>query len=415
MATYTYKARNNSGQLVEGDLTAISEQEVIAQLRQLKFTPVKISQGAQKQSKESAAGLLKTKAPKMKMGGKKIKVRDMTVFCTNLSSMSNAGIPLLSALNMSTEQVTNPYLAAVIRSVSQSVSDGSTFSDSLAQFPDVFSNFFVNMIRAAELSGTLDQVLKDMAIYLEKEDNMQSTVRGMMIYPGVLLGASAAVILLIITFVMPQFVTVFTKAGVPLPAPTRMLYELGLFVKRYPLFYFPIVFATVFGVKKYLKTENGKNSFDRFILKVPVIGSLINNTLVARFCRTLATMLNTGVPMLQGLKIVEQVLGNVVFGKIVQEVYDSVEKGEGIHKALMSRKEIPKDVTYMISVGEKSGNIGMMLNKVADFYESKIQFEVKELMVLIEPTFIAFIGICVGGILASIILPMFDMVKTISK
>ena len=164
-----------------------------------------------------------------------------------------------------------------------------------------------------------------------------------------------------------------------------------------------------------VKTNNGKNLADRWVFKIPVLGSLVNKTMVARFCRTLAVMLNTGVPMLQGLKIVQKVLGNVVFAEIVQEVYNSVEKGEGIYKALMSRREFPKDVSYMISVGEKSGNIGMMLNKVADFYESKIEFEVKDLMVLIEPTFIAMIGVCVGGILASIILPMFDMIKTIQR
>ena len=161
--------------------------------------------------------------------------------------------------------------------------------------------------------------------------------------------------------------------------------------------------------------NEGKIFFDTFILKAPLVGTLINNSLIVRFCRTLASLLDTGVPMLQGFKILQQVIENTVFVNIVEKIYISVEKGEGIHNALMTQKEFPRDVTYMISVGERTGNIGMMLNKVADFYESKVQSQVKELMVLIEPTFVAIMGAVVGVIMASILLPMFDMIKTIQK
>ena len=171
----------------------------------------------------------------------------------------------------------------------------------------------------------------------------------------------------------------------------------------------------VWGLKRFLKTDRGKDTYDHWVLKVPVIGSLINNSLVARFCRTLSTLLGTGVPMMMGLKILQKVLDNAVFAGIVGEIYESVEKGEGIHSALINRREFPKEVTYMISVGERSGNTGLMLNKIADFYENKIQFQVKELMVLIEPMFITIMGGLVGLIMASIILPMFDMIKTIKQ
>jgi type IV pilus assembly protein PilC len=214
---------------------------------------------------------------------------------------------------------------------------------------------------------------------------------------------------------MPQFIQIFTKAGVELPLPTVIMYQTGLFVKQYWMFYIPILMAIFFGAKTFLKTAQGKNFSDHLILKIPVLGPLVNKSLVARFTRTLATMLNTGVPMLQGLAIVEQVVENNVYAKIVREVYHSTERGDGLYKALLSRSEIPKDVTYMVSVGEKSGNIGAMLNKIADFYESKVQYEVKDLMVMIEPMFISVLGVVVGGILASMILPMFDMVKTIQR
>lgn len=413
MAQYTYKARNNEGQLISGDLTASSEQEVIAQLRQMKYTPVKVSQGVAAKSKETSA-----KAGSLKEGlggGPKVTVRDMAVFCTNLSSMTSAGIPLLGALNMVSDQLTNVKLSKAVRHISQMVSDGSSFSESLSAYPKIFSNFFINMVRAAEMSGTLDRVLRDLADYMEKQDQLRQTIRGMMIYPMVLVVACVGVILLIITFVMPQFVQIFTKAEVPLPAPTKFFYELGLFVKQYPMYYLPVIAAVVFGLRKFFKTKQGISFIDHTIFKLPLIGPLVNKLLVARFCRTLATMLTTGVPMLQSLKIVKDVVENEVFAGIVQQVYESVEQGEGIYKALMTRSEIPKDVTYMISVGEKSGNIGVMLNKIADFYESKVSFEVKNLMVLIEPTFIVIMAVSVGGILASVILPMFDMVKTISR
>jgi type IV pilus assembly protein PilC len=214
---------------------------------------------------------------------------------------------------------------------------------------------------------------------------------------------------------MPQFVQIFTRANVPLPLPTRILYAAGLWVKQYPFYYIPALIGVFFSVKVFLKTNMGKDFFDHFVLQVPLIGPLVKKVLVARFCRTLAAMLDTGVPLLQSFKILQQVLENTVFVEIVGKICDSVEKGEGIHAALINRREFSKDVTYMISVGESTGNLGMMLNKIADFYESKVQFQVKELMVLIEPAFLVIMGSVVGVIMASIILPMFEMVKTIQR
>jgi type IV pilus assembly protein PilC len=413
MSLFSYKARNDKGELISGSVEAESEQQAIAQIRQLNCTPVKITEDATK-VKKAAPNFLSIKILSISTPVR-VKMRDMVVFCTNLSSMTSAGIPLLNALTVCGEQLTNPTLAATVRRVSQVVSDGSSFSEALALFPNVFSNFFVNMIRAAETSGTLDQVLKEMAVYMEKEDNLIQTIKGMMVYPTVLVIASIGVVLLIITVVMPQFVQIFTKAGVPLPLPTKILYETGIWVKKYPLFYFPLLALIIFQGKRYFKTKNGKDLWDRFSLNLPVVGPVINNTLVARFCRTLATMLNTGVPLLQSFRIVQNVLDHVVFTKIIDNVYTSVEKGETINQVLSNYREFPRDVTYMISVGEKTGNMGLMLNKIADFYENKVQFEVKNLMLLIEPTFVAVMGVVVGGILASMILPMFDMVKTIHR
>jgi len=414
MTQYSYKARNNAGVLVSGQMTGDSVQEIINQLRAKEFTPVKIT------PEVAAAGEVKKKTTpflsgKISFGATKVKPRDLMILCTNLSSMSDAGIPLLNALNITAEQLTNPYLTDVVHKVSQKISDGSSFSESLALFPKVFSNFFVNMIRSGEISGTLPKVLRDMSIFLEKQDNMRQTIRGMMVYPIVLLTACIGIVVLIITFLMPQFVQIFTRANVPLPLPTRIMYATGLWIKHYPFYYIPGLIGAFFGVRLYLRTAKGKDFFDHVVLDLPLVGSLIKKVLVARFCRSLAAMLDTGVPLLQSFKILQQILENNVFVAIVGEIYASVEKGEGIHPALMTRREFPRDVTYMISVGESTGNLGMMLNKVADFYESKVQFQVKELMVLVEPAFIAVMGIVVGVIMASIILPMFEMVRTIQR
>ena len=410
MARYSYKARNNAGALVSGDLTGSSEQEIIAQLRQMEYTPIKIIPAAVPKAKSEPKI-----AMKLSFGSPRVKVRDLTIFCTNLSSMTNAGIPLLNALSVIGEQLTNAKLADAVLKVSKLVSEGSSFSDALAQFPDIFSNYFINMIRTAEISGTLDKVLKEMANYLEKEDSLISTVRGMMIYPTVLVVVCISVVVLIITFIMPQFVQIFVKAKVPLPLMTNVLYQTGIWIKKYPLYYFPAIFALSFGITALLKTDKGKKAFDRFILKMPLVGSLINKTLIARFCRSLGLMLETGVPILQSFTILQQVLGNIVYVEIVDEMYKSVEKGEGIGTALLTRQEFPKDVTYMISVGEKTGNIVMMLNKIADFYEAKVNSQIKEMMALIEPAFVVIIGAIVGCIMASIILPMFDMIKTVQS
>jgi type IV pilus assembly protein PilC len=412
MTQYSYKARNNAGALVTGQMTGNSVQEIINQLRAKEYTPVKITEAGTPEVKKKTTSFL---SANISFGPAKVKPRDLMILCTNLSSMTDAGIPLLNALNVTSEQLTNPYLTDIVRKVSQKISEGSSFSESLALFPKVFSNFFVNMIRSGEISGTLAKVLRDMAVFLEKQDNMRQTIKGMMVYPIVLLTACIGIVVLIITFLLPQFVQIFTRANVPLPLPTRILYAAGLWIKHYPFYYIPGLIGVFFSVRLFLQTSGGKNFFDHWVLELPLVGSLIKKILVARFCRTLGAMLDTGVPLLQSFKILQQILENTVFVAIVGEIYTSVEKGEGIHPALMARREFPRDVTYMISVGESTGNLGMMLNKVADFYESKVQFQVKELMVLVEPAFIAIMGIVVGVIMASIILPMFEMVKTIQR
>ncbi len=421
MSKFSYKARNNEGQLVTGQLEADSQQEILQQLGKMQYTPVTIAPLAEK--KIVVKPTEKNVSPKSKgfwdlsfsslSTPGKVKVKDVMVFCSNLSSMSSAGVPLLGALNTIAEQFQNPAMTNTLRRVAQLVSQGSSFSDALAAFPRVFSPFFVSMVKVGEMSGTLDSGLKALAIYLEKQERLRQTVRGILIYPSILMIVGTAVVTLILVFLMPKFVAIFTKANVPLPIPTKILYGLSLFIRQYWMWIIGILLSITGAIVFSFQKQQGRYFWQRLFINMPVVGDLIKKTLCARFCRTLGIMLESGVSLLVALKMVKQTLDNVVFAEILEEVYESAEKGEGIHKPLLLRKEIPKDVSYMISVGEQSGNIGSMLNKVADFYETKIEFEVKDAVTLIEPTFIVILGGVVGVIMASMILPLFDMIKTL--
>ncbi|MBF0122356.1 MAG: type II secretion system F family protein [Candidatus Omnitrophica bacterium] len=388
---------------------AESEQDVIGQLRQLQCTPVKIDRGGSTKVKIEKV----VKTPQIAV--RPVKTEDLLALCINLSSMISAGITLMGALNVISGQLENPYLGEVVRRVARMVSEGSSLSSALENFPRVFSKFFINMVRVGEISGTMDDVLKTLAVFLEKQDDLRQKIHGALIYPMILIVAGVGVILLIITFVMPQFVKIFEKAGIVLPLPTRMLNGVGVWLRHYWLFFIGGLVALFFLVRYLFEIPKVRDKWQRFILRVPVFGRLGCNVLVARFTRTMGALLNAGVPLLQALTILKEVIDNSLFSEIVQEVRDSAEKGEGLSGPLKKHKEFPADVVYMLSVGEETGKIGPMLNKAADFYENKVEYAIKGLLVYIEPAFISILGVCVGGILASVLLPMFDMIKTIHR
>ena len=390
-----------------GSVQADSEQDVVGQLRRMQYTPVKISRGGKPKV---------VKAPKVPVVVvRPVKLGDLLAFCINLSSLVSAGITLMGALNVVSGQLENPYFADVIRRVAKTISEGGTFSDALSTFPKVFSKFFINMVRVGEISGTMEDVLKKLAVFLEKQDELKRKVKGALIYPMILIVAGVGVILLIITFVMPQFVMIFEKSGIPLPLPTRMLYGLGVWIKQYWWAAILGLGVLFFLIKKIFEIPKVSDLWQRFILRLPLFGPLTCKVLVARFSRTLGTLLNSGVPLLQALTILKEVIGNSFFAGIIQEVRDSAEKGEGLSGPLKKHKEFPQDVVYMLSVGEESGKIGPMMDKAADFYENKVEYAIKGLLVYIEPAFICILGACVGVILASVLLPMFDMIKTIQR
>jgi type II secretory pathway component PulF len=271
------------------------------------------------------------------------------------------------------------------------------------------------MIRVGEVSGTIHIVLNRMAVYIEKEENLKQKIQGALFYPMILLCVGSLVLFLIVTFVLPKFVTIFIAAKVPLPLPTMVLYEFGMFCKQFWFLIIPSMFAASFWIRKFLATTRGKDYFDQYILKLPYIGGLMREVYVTRFCRALGILLENDVPIITCLDVVKDAIGNNVYKRIILRVRQSVQEGEKISHQLKGSDCFPNDVVSMIATGEETGKLAPMLYKVADFYELVVDNSVKKLTMLIEPFFIILMGALAGLIMAALLLPLFDMVKTIQQ
>lgn len=404
MPTYVYKTRDGTGKKVSGTMDAASKTELARKLQKMGYMVTRMSEVR----------------PGIKLEGvgekfKRVSVEDKIMFNIQLANMINSGLGLLNCLNTLRNQIENKKLKEVVGDVYRNVEGGSAFSEALEKHPRIFSKLFVSMVKAGEASGNLDTVLNRLAVFTEHQADLREKIRGALFYPIILLVAATAIVAFIITFVMPNFVRIFNEAGVTLPAPTVMLYGLGLAVKRYWWLIILGVILVSFGIRTYMSTERGRLQFDQLKLKLPVIGPLARKLYISRFARTLATMVASGVPILQSLDIVKEVIGNEVIARVVKSARDGVEEGEKIAGALKVSKEFPPDTVQMIAVGEETGNLDGMLNKISDFYDMAVGYSIRKLTALIEPLFLVIIGGVVAFIMASMLLPMFDMVKTLRR
>lgn len=350
-----------------------------------------------------------------KMQSRKVSNRDIVMLNMKLAYMTDAGIPLLNCIRILAGQFEEPALKNVLSNVAQKISEGLSLSEAMARHPGVFSDMYVNMIKVGEMSGTLHVVLNRMAVYTEQEENLKQKIKGALFYPMILLFAGCLVTVLIVTLVIPQFVTIFTRADVVLPLPTLILYHFGLFIKKFWALLIPSFLSAAFGFKKFINTPVGRDYYDRFILKIPYVGRLMKEVFVTRFCRALGILLESEVAVLKGLDVAKDVVGNNVYRRIIEQISQSVEKGEKISSPLKGSEYFPNDVVSMIATGEETGKLAPMLHKVAGFYESVVDDSVKKITMLIEPLFIVLIGLLAGLIMASMLLPLFDMVKTIQQ
>ena len=397
MPQFTYTARAVNGDLKSATLEAPNRDEVVTQLRQQRLNVLKIDEGT---------------AVKKKRAGK-IKMRDIVIFTRQFSTMINAGLPLVQALDILATQSENPALKDVTRQVVFDVESGNTVADALRKQPRAFSELYVNMVAAGEAGGILDTILMRLAVFMEKNDALIRKVKGAMIYPGVIMSVAAIAITILLVFVIPTFASMFASANIPLPLPTRIVIGLSHALKTYWWVLVGGVFLIVTAIRKYYATNDGKLQIDRLLLKAPVLGDVLRKSAVSRFTRTLGTLISSGVSILDGLEITAKTSGNRVIQDAIMESRTSIAGGETIAAPLKKSQVFPPMVISMIAVGEQTGGLDEMLSKIADFYDEEVDAAVSGLLALMEPVMIVFLGVVVGGMVIAMYLPIFDMVNAV--
>ena len=396
MATFTYTARSFSGDMRTATLEATSRDDVIAQLRRQRLNVVKIDEATPKKPKRGH-----------------IKMRDIVIFTRQFSTMINAGLPLVQALTILAEQSQNKTLSDITRKVVFDVESGNTVADALGKHPQAFSGLYVNMVAAGEAGGILDTILMRLATFMEKNDALIRKVKGAMIYPGVIMTVAGMAITVLLIFVIPVFENLFSSAGLALPLPTRVVMAASRFLKSYWYIVLGGIGAAVFLFRRYRATSNGRLKIDKFLLRVPVLGDVLRKSAVSRFTRTLGTLISSGVSILDGLEITAKTAGNRVVQDAIMESRSSIAGGDTIAAPLKKSGVFPPMVISMIAVGEQTGGLDEMLSKIADFYDEEVDAAVSNLLSLLEPVMIVFLGVVVGGMVVAMYLPIFDMINAV--
>lgn len=392
------------GSLQKGEMEAPSKSAVLARLRQMQIQPLP--------NKIKEKGRLLSMS--INLGG--ISTRDLVVFTRQLSTMIDAGLPLVRGLDILAAQNPNKKLKDIIIKVKEDVEAGSAFAEALGKHPKVFSNLYVQLIRAAETGGVLDIVLQRLASYLEKMDSIKRKIKGALVYPAIVIGVAVMVLAIVIIFVVPVFAEMFKDMGTTLPKLTQIVVDTSSFIRHNILFILIALGAIVFFIGLlYRRSYKVRRLFDAFLLRMWLIGPLILKTVIARFCRTLATLTSGGIAILDGLDITARASGNIVTEEAILEAKKAVSEGQTIAEPLSTRPKLfPPMVVQMIAVGEQTGALDDMLNKIADFYEEEVDIAVAALLSALEPLMITFLGATVGVIVVSMYLPMFKLISALA-
>ena len=403
MPIFTYQGRDSNGRLVKGDIEAPSKEAAADKLVGSGFLVTSIS------SKQNILDINLSFFDQFAT----VKTNDIVALTIQLSNMLGAGIILPTALNILAEQTENPKLKATVKTVSENIRKGETFSEALKKHPSVFSTLFVNMIASAEVTGNLEEVLGRLAKFAEREADLKQKLATAMMYPMILLVMGLTVVIGIVLFLIPSFITIYKDAKITLPFPTRVLFEMNLFLRSW--WHVSIVTAAglIFAFRWYVNTKDGRIVFDQVKLKLPLWGPLIRKITIARMARTLATLLNGGVAMIQSLETTNAIIDNEVISRVITNLIEAVKKGEPLSQTLKASGQFPPMVTQMIAVGEETGTLDILLTKVADYYDLETDYSLKRLTAMLEPIFLIVIGGIVGFIFASIILPIFEMAKNL--
>jgi type IV pilus assembly protein PilC len=398
MPVYVYKARTLNGENTQGEMTASNETEVVGHLRKRRLVVVSVREKPKDFNISFGSG---------------IKTKDLVLFTRQFATMINAGLPLVQSLDILAAQQAKPKVAAKIRAILGDVEAGSTLADAMRKHRDFFNDIYVNMISAGEAGGILDTILLRLAEYLEAADKLKRKVRGAMFYPLTVMGFAAIAIAVLLMFVIPTFAGFFTSAGVALPLPTRIVMMLSDLLLGYWWAIGAALVAAFYMFRSYRRTPAGRLVTDRLMLKVPVLGQVLRKAAIARFSRTLGTLVQSGVPILEGLEITARTAGNRVIEDAVMESRVSIAGGETIAEPLKKSGVFPPMVTQMINVGEQTGGLDEMLDKIADFYDDEVEAAVAALTSIIEPVMIVFLGVIVGGMVVAMYLPIFDIIQTV--
>ncbi|MDP9387823.1 MAG: type II secretion system F family protein, partial [Actinomycetota bacterium] len=397
--TYTYKVRDKAGKVQRGELEADSTMLVANKLRQMGYVPIAIDKKAASVGKKE-----------LHIFKPKVKLKDLAVFSRQFAVMINSGLSLLRALYILQEQTENKVLAGVLTEVRQDVEKGSSLSQALARHPKTFNKLYVAMVRAGETGGVLDSVLVQLADTIEKQVELRQKIKSAMTYPVAVLCLVLLIVTAMLLFIVPTFKGLYADLGGTLPLPTRVLLAISAILKKWFLLVIAAEMGFVWAFKRWITTEKGRAAWDAFKLKVPVFGKLVHKTALVRFSRTLASLMRAGVPILESLDITSDTVGNVVMRRAVTDTQAAVKTGESMATPLSKHAIFPPMVVQMIAVGEETGAVDEMLDKIGEFYEQEVEATVDALTSLLEPLLIVVMGGAVGGMVVALYMPMFNII-----
>ena len=400
MPKFVWEAKTRTGAVQKGITDAPDAASVEAQLRKAGMQGITV--------KEESKGF---KLPSF--GGGKIETKDLVVFTRQFATMIDSGLPLVQCLDILSSQQEKPAFKEILLKVKESVESGSTFADALGKHPKAFDALYVNLVAAGEIGGILDTILNRLAAYIEKAMKLKKQIKGAMVYPTTIMSIAVIVVGVILVFVIPTFAKMFAEFGGELPAPTRFVIALSNFLIKYIIVIIALFFIISAVIKKYYATPAGRKQIDGLALKLPIAGPLIRKVSVAKFTRTLGTMISSGVPIMDGLEIVAKTAGNVIVEEAIYGVRQAISEGKTMAEPLQACGIFPPMVVQMIAVGEATGAMDAMLNKIADFYDDEVDDAVSAMTAMMEPLLMVFLGTTVGGLVVAMYLPIFKMASAV--
>ena len=400
---YIYKAKDRSGKLLEGTLEGENERVVVARLKARNYLVLEV--------KPKPLNL--SLSVKLDIFEKKVSIKDLSLFCRQFATMLDAGIPILTCLEVLGKQTENKKLKIALKGVIEKLENGESLAESVKAYPKIFPELFINMMEVGEVGGILNEVLERLADTFEKDHEITEKVKSALTMPGIVLVIAILAVAILMTFVIPTFSTMLTDFGVELPLPTKMVMATSQAFQSYWYLILSAVMALVFGIQRYIRTERGRTQFDQFLLKSPVFGQLITKMIVSRFSRNLATLIRSGVPMIQALDVIKNTVGNKIVSTAVAKAQENIRDGQGLAGPLEQANVFPPMVIQMIEIGEESGALDSLLEKISYFYDKEVDTAVGRLSTMIEPILMVGMGGVVGFIILSIMLPMFSMMNAV--